>query len=166
MAPRKVQIMTPQEAKERWPFETIEPREVQLEAIAAGYGKTGFAYFMRQRLGKSWTAFAEYTLLRQEGKVDWCFIICPNSIKEQWREAIEEANEFIPICVYSAGAKIKTRFFFNKNKRGGVFIINYESLQAFNDEFVFMLEGEPIFNASRTYLVADESTKIKNPKQR
>ncbi len=158
-------MMNLDEAKARWPFETIEPREVQLEALTAGYGKPGFAYFMRQRLGKTWTAFAEYTLLRDEDKVDWCFIICPNSIKAQWQEAIEQANEYIPVCVHNSQAKHITRRFFAKNKRGGVFIINYESLTAFNNEFVFSLEGDPPpFNPARTYLVADESTKIKEAK--
>ena len=40
-----------------WPFETITAREVQLRALSKGFGKQGFAYFMRQRTGKTWTTY-------------------------------------------------------------------------------------------------------------
>jgi len=114
---------------------------------------------MRQRLGKTWTAFAEFSILRKQGKVDWFFVICPNSLKQQWHEQIELVNPYIPICVYGALNKKKTQQYFTINKRGGVFIINYESLQAFVDAFV----EDPKFSPQRVYLVADESTKIKDP---
>jgi SNF2 family DNA or RNA helicase len=152
--------MTPQEIKQIWPFE-VEPREVQLEALAASWGKPGFAFFMRQRLGKTWTAFAEYSILREQGKVDWFVVICPNSIKQQWKEAIESVNPFIPVSVYNSYYKKKTTDYFKHNKRGGVFIINYESMQSFMDDF--LSTDNVCFDTSRTYLVADESTKIKEP---
>lgn len=152
--------------RQLWPFE-VEPREVQLEALAAGLGKPGFAYFMRQRLGKTWTAFAEFIILRSQGKVDWCVIIAPNSIKDQWREQIEEVYPFIPICIYASQKKGKFRYFFDKNKKGGVLIINYESLRPFTLELeMYSLQGDPLFDPKRTYLVADESTKIKDPKSK
>lgn len=144
----------------KWPFDNVEPREVQLEALAAGYGKPGFAYFLRQRLGKTWLAFAEYELLHQAGEVEWCMIICPNSLKEQWREAIEYVDPYVPVVIYESYYKRRVHHFFNKNKRGGVFIINYESMKSFYEWF---LEVNP-FATGRTYLIADESTKIKEPK--
>ena len=101
--------------RSRWPFQT-EPREVQLAALAKSWGKEGFAFFMRQRLGKTWTAYAEYTLLKEDNKVDWCFIICPNSLKEQWKQAIEEVDEYTPICIYDSAQKKKMAYFFNRNK--------------------------------------------------
>ena len=48
-----------------WPFETITAREVQLRALSKGFGKQGFAYFMRQRTGKTWTTYAEFVLLKE-----------------------------------------------------------------------------------------------------
>lgn len=150
--------MTPDEVKALWPF-SFPPREVQLEAIAAGFGKEGFCYFMRQRLGKTFTAFAEYSILRNQGEVKWFFVICPNSIKEQWEEQLELANPYIPICSYSSQNKANTKKYFTLNKRGGVFIINYESLRPFAEEFF----TEPLFDPSEVYIVADESTKIKDP---
>lgn len=158
--------MTMRDARLLWPFD-VEPREVQLEALAAGFGKPGFAYFMRQRLGKTWTAYAEFVLLQKQGLVDWCVIIAPNSIKDQWREQIEEVSPFMPICIYSSQKKPQTRHFFNTNKKGGVFIINYESLRVFLEEFEMLeLQSNPMFDTKRTYVVADESTKIKDPKSR
>jgi hypothetical protein len=138
-----------------WPF-SIPPREVQERALAKGYDRPGFAYFMRQRLGKTLTAYAEYTLLRDEGKVDWMVVICPNSIKQQWQDAIEEVDLFTPICVYQSQQKKATERFFKVAKKGGVFIINYESVKAFMQD-----ENWQKFNPLKTYLVADESTKIK-----
>lgn len=139
----------------KWPLDGIEPREVQMAALKKGYGKHGFAYFLRQRLGKTWLAFAEFKLMREDNKVDWMVIICPNSIKKQWLDAIEEADDYIPVCVYSSQRKDKTEYFFEKNQLGGVFIINYESIKSFYDD-----NGWRKFNPLRTYLVADESTKI------
>lgn len=143
-----------------WPFE-VEPREVQLEALAAGQDKPGFAYFVRQRLGKTWIAFAEFTNLRNEGLVDWMVVICPNSIKQQWKEAIEEVDPYIPVRIYESFYKQKTTQWFKKNRKGGVFIINYESMKAFMDSFV--KDDNQYFDPNRTYIAADESTKIKDP---
>lgn len=145
----------------KWPLDGIEPREVQLAALRKGYGRSGFAYFLRQRLGKTWLAFAEYTLLREENKVDWMVVICPNSIKRQWYEAVEEANEYIPVHIYSSQTKDRTRYWFEKNTVGGVFIINYESVKSFYDD-----GGWSKFNPLRTYLVADESTKMADSEAR
>ena len=72
----------------QWPFENVEPREVQIEALKKGFGKTGFAYLMRQRTGKTWTAFAEYSILYKQSKVKWFILICPNSLKHHWRDAV------------------------------------------------------------------------------
>lgn len=140
----------------KWPFDDKPAREVQLVALAKGYGREGFAYFMRQRLGKTWTAFAEYMLLRAEGKVDWCVIICPNSLKQQWLDAIEEVEPYLPIHIYESQSVKKAEYFFSKSKKGGVFIINYESLKAFMRNNLWQN-----INTLRTYIVADESTKIK-----
>lgn len=145
-----------------WPFLEKEPRDVQLRALSFGYGKLGFAYFMRQRLGKTLTAFAEFTLLNREDKVDWFFVICPNSLKEQWKNAIEEVNPFIPVHIYRSSTKPKTEYYFRKVKRGGVFIINYESMAS----FVAWENWFTKFDPQRTYIVADESTKIKDPHQK
>lgn len=145
--------------KTTWPFPQIEPREVQLEALEAAKGKPGFAYFMRQRLGKTWTAYAEFYNLREVGEVDWCIVICPNSIKLQWQQAIEQVDPYTPICIYSSQSKAKTNYFFKKNKTGGVFIINYEGVKAFMRE-----AGWQKIDPLKTYIVVDESTKIKEPK--
>jgi len=143
-----------------WPFPSKSAREVQMRALSKGYGKPGFAYIMRQRLGKTLTAFAEYTLLKEEGLVDWFIVICPNSIKKQWMDAIEEVNPFIPIYIYeSQSRKNFDRFFKVAKKVGGVFIINYESTISFTKREDWF----SLFDPLRTYIVADESTKIKEP---
>lgn len=150
--------MQPEHTNIKWPFSSMPAREVQLDALAHGYGKPGYAYFMRQRLGKTWTAFAEFTLLQEEGKVDWFIVLCPNSLKEQWAEAIRQVDEYIPICIFESNNKSKTDHYFKYNKKGGAFIINYESVKSFIEK-----DGTLKFSPERTYIVADESTKIKEP---
>lgn len=143
-----------------WPFENIPAREVQMEALRAGYGKKGFAYFLRQRLGKTWLAYAEYTLLKEAGLVDWCLIICPNSLKEQWHDSIREVDLCTPIYIYESSNKVAFEKWVSKipDDIGGVIIINYESIKP------FMSNGYwEKFNTVRTYVAADESTKIKEP---
>lgn len=140
-----------------WPLETIKPREVQLEALRKGFGKPGFAYFLRQRLGKTWLAYAEFKLFQAQGKVDWFFLICPNSIKEDWAKAIEDVDPYIPLRVYNSQEKSKTEYWFD-NTKGGAFIINYESMKSFWDS-----NGWNKFNTLRAYICADESTKIVDP---
>lgn len=137
----------------------IEPREVQLEALARGFDKRGYAYFLRQRLGKTWLAYANFVYLQEKGEVDWFFVICPNSLKEQWQLALREVDEFVPICVYESNNKARTEYFFENNLEGGVFIINYESLVTFLKD-----EGFMKLVLARTFIVADESTKLKDPK--
>lgn len=144
-----------------WPFTQKTPRDVQIEALEASEGKLGFAFFMRQRLGKTLTAYAEYTNLRDAGVVDWFILICPNSLKDQWVEAIEDVDPFTPICVYESNQKKKSDYYFSKNKQGGVFIINYESVKSFMNN-----EGWQKFNPLRAYLVGDETTKIKEPSKK
>lgn len=141
-----------------WPLEGVEPRDVQLAALSAGYGKQGFAYFLRQRLGKTWLAYAEYKLLKEAGQVDWMVIICPNSIKRQWYESIEQVDMYEPLCLYDSQKKAHANYFFEKNKVGGVLIINYESVKSFYDD-----SGWAKVNPLRTLLVADESTKLADP---
>jgi hypothetical protein len=141
-----------------WPFETITAREVQLRALSKGFGKQGFAYFMRQRTGKTWTTYAEFVLLKEYGEVDWLFIVCPNSLKQQWSSAVEEVDMFTPICIYDSSTKGRANYFFKKNKKGGVVIINYESVKTFlNSDLIKYVYP------NRSFIVFDESTKIKDP---
>lgn len=142
-----------------WPFPDKPPRNVQVEALKAAQGKHGFAFFMRMRLGKTLTAYAEFCNLRKSRDVDWMFVICPNTLKEQWRNAIEEVDFTELILVYESSNKAKIDKFFRGGKvQGGVVIINYESMRSFIEEGFFSK-----IDTLRTYVVADESTKIKDP---
>lgn len=113
---------------------------------------------MRQRLGKTLTAYAEFVNLRSDNHVNWFFVICPNSLKEQWKEAIEEVNLYETVFIYESSNKIKYEKFFSKKRTTGVIIINYESMQSFMDE-----KGWMRLDPLRTYCAADESTRIKDP---
>lgn len=142
-----------------WPFPEMPPREVQERALAAGWGKPGFAFFMRQRLGKTLVAYAEFTMLREAGAVDWMIVICPNSIKQQWRDQIEEVDITTPIHIYNSQKKKHFEEWSEGCKAtGGVLIINYESIKS------FMIAGYwQKIDTVRAYIVGDEITEIKTP---
>ena len=146
----------------QWPFENVEPREVQIEALKKGFGKTGFAYLMRQRTGKTWTAFAEYSILYKQDKVKWFILICPNSLKHQWRDAVWHVDPFTPLLIYTAQGKHKAAKFFENNKQGGVIIVNYESLATFNALMLNDLFTDFRKYFIEAYIACDESTKIKD----
>jgi len=110
---------------------------------------------MRQRLGKTLTAYAEFCMLREDRKVEWMIVICPNSLKGQWEAAIQEVDPIEPICVYNSARKDDEKYYFRKNKTGGILIINYESVRPYIES------ARPPVDLNKVYLVADESTKIK-----
>jgi len=112
---------------------------------------------MRQRLGKTLTAFAEYKMLWKVGEVKWFVLLCNNSLKAQWRDAIEEVDQYEPVLVYNSQRKAAVDHFLqHTQKTGGTIILNYESAKTFM-EAGYWLKIDPL----KTYLAADESTKIK-----
>lgn len=86
------------------------------------------------------------------------FVICPNTLKEQWKDAIEEVDIFESVFIYDSQNKKKMERYFHPKRKGGVIIINYESMRSFIDN-----GGFTKIDTLRTYCVADESTKIKDP---
>lgn len=144
----------------KWPFEHRPAREVQQRALERGYGKSGFAYFMRMRLGKTAVALAEFSLYRENGELDWLIVICPNSLKQQWQDECEQCGIMVPIHLYSSQRKSAAQKWFQKVRRygGGILCINYESVASFMDSYMHKQ-----YNPERAMIVADESTNIKNP---
>jgi len=140
-----------------WMFPHITPREVQLKALNAAIGNEGYAYFMRMRLGKTLTVLSEFEYYRRQGELDWLFVVCPNSIKLQWKEEIENAKIDLPILVYNSQTKQQIKVFILM-KRKGILIVNYDSLKVITE---YSMLG---YKYDRAMVVLDESTAIKSPK--
>ena len=84
--------MTACDSLDVWPFEK-RPRKVQLTALLKGLGVPGFGYCMRQRMGKTGTLLADFEVCANSGEVDTLIVVCPNSLKFAWKEAIRERME-------------------------------------------------------------------------
>ena len=66
------------------------PRQCQMEALAAGQGQQGFAYFMEPGLGKTKVVIDEAQMLNRDDLVDTILIICPKSVIPTWLRQIQE----------------------------------------------------------------------------
>lgn len=139
-----------------WPFEK-KPRDVQLAALETGLYSPGFAYFMRQRMGKTGTILADFEIARRNGDVDTLIVIAPNSLKGMWADAITREWQ-LPVTpyIYEASRKHTVPDYFKRHKQRA-FIINYESLSNFHS-----YETYKLYDPSRAMIVADQSTYIKN----
>lgn len=123
---------------------------VQTEALARSNYRPGFAYFMEQGLGKTGTALWEFQTLKNEDKVDQLLVICPNSLKENWREETKLWLE--------TEAKIWPQYDLRKSKDTPlIYIMNYEALLASGLEV-----AQNFLQLGRTMMVLDESSRIKS----
>lgn len=106
------------------------PYDVQLAALNASRGHTGFAYFMEQGLGKSGTLILDFLNLVAEGKLHRLVIVSPPSFKGGWVDEIEEWGFDVEPFVYQAGNDgMNDAFLKRKFTKPPVLIINYESLR-------------------------------------
>jgi SNF2 family DNA or RNA helicase len=146
-----------------WPL-AIQPYAVQLEALKRSQGRKHFAYFMEMGLGKTALILAEYVSLVQQGLVDNLLVICPNSLKGVWLDEMDKVG-FPPNI--TRGAWPNTMHWLNSPGTSiliqeSVIVMNYEACIT-NNGNLFMTK---FLSQSRTMLVIDESTQIKNPRAR
>lgn len=134
----------------------IPPYQVQLEALKYSQGRKHFAFFMEMGLGKTALILAEYAALVQQGLVDHLLVVCPNSLKGVWLDEMEKVG--FPKSI--EGAAWPNNFVHHTANR--VMVMNYEACIT-NTGTNFMMKG---LSQSRTMLVIDESTQVKNPQAR
>lgn len=123
---------------------------VQLEARKRAAGRSGYAYFMEQGLGKTGTTITEFLDELEAKRVDFLFVICPNSLKSTWEEEIKEWTSELTVKTWPEYDPRKSR------DQPHVFLMNFEALiqSGFEAAMKFLQSG-------RVMLVLDESHKIK-----
>lgn len=123
---------------------------VQLEARKRAAERTGYAYFMEQGLGKTGTTITEFLDELEAKRVDFLFVICPNSLKSTWEEEIKEWTSELTVKTWPEYDPRKSR------DQPHVFLMNYEALiqSGFEAAMRFLQSG-------RVMIVLDESHKIK-----
>lgn len=130
--------------------------EVQLQALRAAHGKSKFAYFMEQGLGKTRTILSEFENSEDLRRL---IVICPNSFKGGW---VAEANTIgfkPPIFVYTPkSVQLMHKFAKFHAGRKFVIVVNYESMRTPEvSNFLVKLGG------AGSMICADESIYLKNP---
>jgi SNF2 family DNA or RNA helicase len=146
---------------------TTEPYAHQLEALQLAWGKPGFAFFMEMGVGKSKIIIDEIVNLIERQLINAVIIVAPNNVHVNWKTELEKHGP----KDYDKWAIQIWRSSQNKEKREKetidilqsgkclVFLINIEALSATSG----MLYLKRILSARRkTYMVIDESHKIKN----
>lgn len=140
------------------------PMDHQIDAEKFIHNLNSFALFMEQGTGKSKVVMMKLAQLCSELKVDRLLIVCPGSVKYQWAgEVLEEHStlEYKALAYDGFSTNKKKDAFRDLLKFRGlkVMSIHYEAFQHQGIRTwvkLFLSEGYPM-------VVADESTKIKNP---
>lgn len=133
--------------------------EVQKAALSASKGRSGFAYFLEQGLGKTLLTLTDFTEKVAAREVTRLVVVCPNSFKDGWREEIEKHGFDFEVLVYESGNMYGSflRKAFNKPP---VVIVNYEAIRRENT-YGFIEQ----FAANRNCMIVfDESISLKNNK--
>lgn len=130
-----------------WPFH-MQPLPVQRVALDKAYDQKGYGFFLEPGMGKTAIVMAEFTDLTEKDKVDLLVVICPNTLRSNWAA---EAEKF--------GFKYEVSMFPNPAPERGMWIVNYEKLVTASVDLLYNTVCK-----RNTYLVCDESHRIKNPK--
>lgn len=112
-----------------------------------------FALLWEMGTGKTRTAIETFIYYRKKGKVNKCLVVCPLSVMDNWEQEIEKWSD----C--SSGVLRGTKD--NKlellqNDIADFVIMNYESVRVLEEPLHQWVDSD-------TMIIADESTKIKNP---
>lgn len=105
-----------------------------------------------QGLGKTLTCLVAFWLLRHQERVESLLVVCPNSLKHNWRS---EAAKFFPDWVVSVAEGYKGRRRRAYESKADIFVVNYESARSDYADLRLLLRRR------RTVLVCDESHLVK-----
>jgi SNF2 family DNA or RNA helicase len=130
-----------------WPFK-MKPLPVQTKALEKAKGKPGYGFFLEPGMGKTAIIMAEFTELAKKDAVDLLVVVCPNTLRSNW-----EAE------AYKFGFKYEVSIFPKAAPKKGMWIVNYEKLVTDGVEKIY-----DTIVKRKTYMVCDESHRIKNPK--
>ena len=145
-----------------------KPFKHQETALIRLQGKRNYALLMEQGTGKSWSTLADAERCFISDKIDSLIVLAPKGVHTNWiKREISEHLEIDSISVYwkklttkKAQKEFETLFDTTNSKpKLRVFTINYDALRT-KDGFDAVSK---LMNTFRVMLVADESSRIKNP---
>ena len=137
-----------------------EPFKHQRQSLMEGAKPNNFAYFMEMGTGKTKVAIDNAAYLYQAQKIDYVFVIAPNSVYQNWKKEIDiHCPEETNIYIWKV-SKDKT-FKMDPNKLTFV-LMNVEALSHASGKK--WLQSKLQKHGMRSMIILDESTSIKNLK--
>lgn len=144
----------------------------QVAALDRMAGRRGFALFMEQGTGKTWTLLADAERAFMQGKIDALFVIAPNGVHTNWtRREIPTHLEAPHVALaWRSGMGKKERARIEEGMLGVRRVGEVAPLRvlAMSYDAVMTKEGlafaERFMLAHRVMMVLDESRKISNPR--
>lgn len=150
----------------------MKEHAVQNAALEAGQWKHGFAYYMEQGLGKTYTTYKNFERLVEAGGCTRMVVSCPNSFKGGWVDEAEKwgFNEKFDIHIYNSDNEFSNDLWLRKTyKKPPVLIINHEAIRksGTKKEGFKYSKGleyiESFISGKKVMVVEDESIKMKDP---
>ena len=137
-----------------------EPFKHQRQSLMEGAKPYNFAYFMEMGTGKTKVAIDNAAYLFQDQRINFVFVIAPNSVYQNWKKEIDmHCPEETNIYIWKV-SKDKT-FKMDPNKLTFV-LMNVEALSHASGKK--WLESKLQKHGMRSMIILDESTSIKNLK--
>lgn len=149
------------------------PFPVQKAALAASAGHRGFAYFMEQGLGKTFTIFLDFLEKVATREATRLVVVCPNSFKSGWVEDAEKHGVDLDFYAWDSGNIGYLRTWMRKEfKKPPCLIVNWEAIrptkkkrpgkktELVNNDLMNAILG--FMDARPSMIVFDESIKAKD----
>jgi len=137
-----------------------EPFKHQRQSLTEGAKPHNFAYFMEMGTGKTKVAIDNAAYLFQDKRIDYAFVIAPNSVYQNWKKEIDiHCPEETNIYIWKV-SKDKT-FKMDPNKLTFI-LMNVEALSHASGKK--WLQSKLQKHGMRSMIILDESTSIKNLK--
>ena len=140
-------------------YET-KPFKHQRQSLIEGAKPYNFAYFMEMGTGKTKVAIDNAAYLYQEQRIDFAFVIAPNSVYQNWKKEIDfHCPEETNIYIWKV---TKDKTFKLDPKKLTFILMNVEALSHASGKK--WLEYKLLKHGMRSMVILDESTSIKNLK--
>jgi len=142
----------------------------QLKALRRMNGRDGFALFMEQGTGKTWTLLADAERLFAAGRIDAMLVIAPKGVHTNWvrREIPQHMDAPLIARAWKSGAGKKVMAQIDEvvaprhqDSELKLRILSM-NIDALNTEAGFVY-AKRFLSCTRALMVIDESSRIKNP---
>ena len=137
-----------------------KPFQHQKQALIEGAKLHNFAYFMEMGTGKTKVAIDNAAYLFQDRKIDFVYVIAPNSVYQNWKKEIDtHCPEEVNMYIWKV---TKDKTFEIDPKKLTFVLMNVEALSHASGKK--WLESKLSKTGMRSMIILDESTSIKNLK--